>query len=141
MIKKHSLVVLLLLCANFMGFGQILTFEFSGLTGNEVSANSNFNDINLGASTIIRGSGLTASNNGGRFNATNWALTSIANAVSGNNYMEFTISPNSGYSFDVSSIVISLQRSGTGPSSIALRSSMDSYAVNLDAEYAITDNT
>ena len=124
-----------------LSWGQILTFEFSALSGDEASANSNFNDPNLGVSTITRGSGLTAAANGGRFNATNWALTSIANAVSGNNYMEFTITPNATYSFDVSSIVVSLQRSATGPREIALRSSVDGYTSDLDTAYLITDNT
>lgn len=120
---------------------QILTFEFSSLGGDEATANSNSNAANLGSSTISRGAGLTASGNGGRFNATSWALTSIDNAVAGNDYMEFTITPNSGYQFSLSSIFLQMQRSSTGPSGIALRSSVDNYAANLDQEYAITDNT
>lgn len=124
-----------------VGWGQILTFEFSALAGNEVSATSNSNDANLTSSTITRGAGLTASTNGGRFNATNWALTSIANAVSGNNYMEFTITPNSGYQFNVSSIDVQWQRSATGNTAISLRSSLDSYATDLDAVKNVVDNT
>lgn len=118
-----------------------MTFEFSSLAGGEALAPSNFNDPNIGAGTITRGSGLTASGNGGRFNATNWGLTSIANAVSGNKYMEFTISPSAGCNFSVSSIDIQLQRSATGPSEIALRSSTDGFTANLDAIKIITDNT
>lgn len=142
--KYIQKAIFLLACVLFLqsnGLGQILTFEFAGLTGSEPTAVSNSNDVNLTSSTISRGSGLTAAANADRFNATNWALTSIANAVSGNNYMEFTISPNGGYQFDVSSVIISLQRSGTGPSAIALRSSLDGYTSNLDAEKAIVDNT
>lgn len=134
-----ALITLLLLPG--LGWGQILTFEFSALTGSEVSATSNSNDANLTNSTITRGAGLTASGNGGRFNATSWALTSIANAVSGNDYMEFTITPQSGYQFNVSSIVVQWQRSGTGNTAIALRSSVDSYATDLDAVKNVTDNT
>ncbi|HAI16606.1 MAG: hypothetical protein CMP05_02565 [Xanthomarina sp.] len=141
MIKKYSLVLVAFLCFVLSGFGQILTFEFSGLAGSEVSANSNFNNANLSSSTITRGSGLSASNNGGRFNATNWATGSIANAVSGDDYMEFTISPNATYQFSVSSIEIHLQRSGTGPRAITLRSSIDSYSSDLDAIKTITDIT
>ena len=136
-----GLMALMLVMTSMRGWGQILTFEFSALAGDEVSAVSNANDANLTPSTITRGAGLTAAGNGGRFNATNWAVTSIANAVSGNNYMEFTITPQSGYQFSVSSIYIQLQRSGTGPRGIAIRNSVDSYAANLDQEYAITDNT
>lgn len=125
-----------------ISYGQdILTFEFSALAGDEASASSNTNNANLSASTISRGAGLTASGNSGRFNATSWALTSIANAVSGNDYMEFTITPNATFQFSVSSISINLQRSGSGPSAVALRSSVDNYATDLDGEKAITDGT
>ena len=120
--------------------GQILTFEFSGLAGDEVSATSNFNTANLSSATITRGSGLTASSNAGRFNGKNWALTSIANAVTGSDYMEFTITPDDDYQFSVSSIYIQMVRSGTGPRGIAIRSSVDNYASNLDQEYSILDN-
>lgn len=78
---------------------QILTFDFVGLAGNEATANSNSNDPNISTSVISRGAGLTASGNGNRFNATSWALGSIANAVTGNDYMEFTITPNPGCNF------------------------------------------
>lgn len=120
---------------------QILTFDFATLVGNEATSNSNTNDPNLTASTISRGAGLTASANADRFNATNWAVTSIANAVTGNNYMQFTLTPNVGNNFDITSIVVSLQRSATGPSGIALRSSVDGYTTNLGGEQAIADIT
>ncbi len=137
--KKIAPVFFFLMC--FIGQAQILTFEFNGLSGNEASAVSNSNDANLSTSTITRGSGLTASNNANRFNAQSWATTSIANAVSGNDYMEFTITPNSGYEFNVTTMVFNVQRSGTGLRGIALRSSVDSYAANIDTEMAIADNT
>ncbi len=121
--------------------GQIVTFDFVGLTGSEVSATSNTNNANLATSTITRGAGLSASGNGDRFNATGWATTSIANAVTGNDYMQFTITPNSGFQFSVSSIAMQIQRSGTGLTAVALRSSANGYASNLDAEKAIVDNT
>ncbi len=142
-IKRLSALValLMLLLTPGLGWGQILTFEFSALTGSEVSALSNSNDANLSSSTITRGAGLTAAANGGRFNATSWALTSITNAVTGNDYMEFTITPNAGYQFDVSSIVVQWQRSATGNTAIALRSSVDNYATDLDAVKSVVDNT
>ena len=123
------------------GFGQILTYDFAGLTGNETTANSNFNNVNLTNSTISRGVGLTAAANANRFNATDWAITSITNAISGNNYMQFTITPNVGFQFDVSSVVINLKRSNTGPSAIVLRSSVNGYTTNLDTQKTIVDNT
>ncbi len=121
--------------------GQILTFEFSALAGDEATAGSSSNNANLNSSTISRGAGLSASANAQRFNATSWAVNSIADAVSGNDYMEFTITPNAGYQFSVSSIVVQWQRSATGNSAISLRSSVDSYATDLDAVKSVTDST
>lgn len=141
MIKKYSTVFIVFLCSFFYGYGQILTYEFSSLSGNETSFNSNFNDSNLSSSIITRGSGLIASNNGGRFNATDWALTSIANAVTDNDYMEFTISPNSGFQFNISTIILNFQRSGTGTRGLAIRNSLDSFAANIDIEKIVLDNT
>jgi hypothetical protein len=139
--KQALLLIVFALGLGYTGRGQMLTFEFSALAGNEISAESNSNDANISASTITRGSGLTTTANSGRFNSTSWALTSIENAITGNDYNEFTITPNAGYQFSVSSVYLQLQRSGTGPSGVALRSSADNYATNLDIEYAITDNT
>jgi len=120
---------------------QILTFEFSALAGNEETAGSNLNDDNLTASTISRGAGLTASANAQRFNATQWALESIANAISGDKYMEFTITPQSGYQFTVSSIYVQWQRSATGNTEVSLRSSVDNYASDLDSNWQLEDVT
>ncbi|MCF8415917.1 MAG: hypothetical protein K9G40_06715, partial [Crocinitomicaceae bacterium] len=132
---------LLFITAAASGWGQILTFDFAGIAGNETAVNSNTNNPGITASSITRGAGLTASTNADRFNATGWATASIANAIAGNDFMEFTITPAATCIFSVSSISIQLQRSGTGPSAIVLRSSLDSFAANLDAEYSIVDNT
>lgn len=129
------------LSANQTSAQGILTFDFAGIAGNEVTADSNFNNAGLASSTISRGAGLTASGNVNRFNATNWALTSIDNAVSGNNYMEFTITPNVGQKFTVTTIVVQWQRSSTGNTEIALRSSSDSYAADIDGLKSVVDNT
>ena len=112
------------------GWGQILTFDFDGLRGGEVSAMSNANNANLFSSTITRGAGLTATDAWNQFNSTSWATTSIANAVSGNKYVEFTITPRAGFRFTVSSITVQWTASGTGGTQIALRSSVDNYSSN-----------
>jgi len=143
-VKNSVLLAFLLLFTlgiSTNSWSQILTFEFASIAGDEATVGSNSNDANLSASTISRGAGLTASANADRFNATNWAETSIANAVTGDNYMEFTITPNSGYEFRVTSIYFQVERSSTGPRGIALRSSEDGYASNLDQEYAVADVT
>jgi len=120
---------------------DVLSFDLASLIGNEASAASNFNDIGLSAATISRGSGLVASANSGRFNATSWAVNSIADAISGNKYMEFTITPSAGKSFVVSTIAVQWQRSATGNVQIVLRSSLDGYSSNIDGVKNVVDNT
>ena len=101
---------------------------------------SNANDANLYSSSITRGAGLTATDAWDRFNATSWATTSIENAVSGNKYVEFTITPRAGFRFTVSSITVQWRCSGTGGTQIALRSSVDNYASNLGGVKSVSDS-
>ncbi len=123
------------------GFGQIITFDFNGNLGNETSVTSNYNVPNLTSSSISRGAGLNAFNNVNRFNSRSWASTSIANAITGNDYVQFTITPISGYQFNMSTIIFNIQRSDVGLRGIALRSSIDGYTNNIDGEKNIADNT
>ncbi|MFD2726518.1 hypothetical protein [Hyunsoonleella rubra] len=137
--KITYLLMLLLVCS--WSYGQILTFDFAGNVGDEASVISNSNDAGLTSSAITRGSGLSANNNANSFNSQDWALTNIANAVTGDNYVEFTVTPNSGYEFDITSINIDFYRSATGVRGLALRSSIDSYTSNIDTEKVVLDNT
>ncbi len=118
----------------------ILAFDFAGLLGSPspVSDVSDINDPNIAVSTITRGSGLTNSGNADRFNATDWTTST---SIDVNDYMEFTISPNSGYTVSVSEIAVRIQRSATGARAIALRSSVDGYAADLGTAGVIVDNT
>ncbi len=119
----------------------LIAFEFSGANGDETSATSSSNASNMSSSTLTRGAGISAAANTDGFRASGWSTTSIADAVSINDYMQITLTPNAGYEFSVSSIQFNIQRSATGLSAIALRSSVDNYASNLDAEKSITDAT
>lgn len=81
----------------------------------------------------------------GRFSFTNWPLGAIAgqdgyDTLSGSidlaKYFEVTIAPANGYTLDLSYIGFSVQRSGTGIRTYAVRSSADGYASNLSASIA-----
>lgn len=138
---KNSLALFFVVMGMSFSWGQIITFDFAGTNGSETTINSTATNSNLGICTISRGAGLIPGSNADRYNASNWAVSSIDNAISGNNYMQFTINPNNGFQFSVSSIIIQLQRSATGLSAIALRSSIDGYNSNLDSQKPINDNT
>lgn len=140
MLKRYTFLLLLFTVLAFEGYGQILTFDFAGLAGDEVSATSNFDADGLTSSTITRGTGITPSANTDRFGATGFA-TSATLVTSDNDYFEFKITPDAGKKFSVTSIVILFQRSGTGPKKFALRSSVDSYGADLGTEVTIDDVT
>jgi hypothetical protein len=137
---KNSLALFFVVMGMSFSWGQIIAFDFAGANGSEATINSTAKNSNLGICTISRGAGLIPGSNADRYNASNWAVSSIDNAISGNNYMQFTINPNNGFQFSVSSIIIQLQRSATGLSAIALRSSIDGYNSNLDSQKPINDN-
>jgi hypothetical protein len=132
--KKISILLFLLICAK--AYGQILTFDFVGNLGTEVTDVSNFNDPNLTNSTISRGVGITPSANADRFGSTGFTT----GGLDATEYLEFTITPNAGFQFSVSSIVVHHQRSGTGPVDFAIRSNLDGYTANL-ATVTIADIT
>lgn len=138
--NNFQLKVLLILV--FFSFSKIwgqaiLTFDFAGATGSEVSLPSSTNDPNISSSTITR-SGLTASANGDRFGSTNF---SISGTIDLTKYIEFTVTPNAGFQISVTSVVFLYQRSGTGPRTFALRSSFDGYVGNLGGALAGVDVT
>ena len=75
----------------------------------------------------------SASNN--NFRALGWALDGTPGALSGSvdttKYISFTLTADSGYTFDLNSITFGVGRSATGPRSWQWRSSVDSYASAL----------
>jgi len=48
-------------------------------------------------------------------------------------YIEVTLTPSTGYTMTVNSLTFRVQRSGTGPRDMAVRSSVDNYTANLPA--------
>lgn len=50
-----------------------------------------------------------------------------------NKYVQVTLTPSTGYSLTINSLTVRVQRSGTGPRDIAVRSSADNYTANLPA--------
>ena len=129
---KKIFPILTLLCAAFLTKAEdIVAFEFSGLAGNEVTAQSTSNSPALLASVISRGAGLVATANGQRFNANNWNTNDLADAILNNDYMEFSVTNIGTNAFSITNIIILSQRSNTGPTNLALRGSHDGFASDL----------
>jgi len=88
-------------------------------------------DANLSVTGIGR-NGVTAASANDRYNTSGWNTTSIATG----SYFTFTLTPNSGYVINFVSLVYTGQASGTGPTSFAVRSSLDSYTANIGSPVA-----
>ncbi|MEO6490473.1 MAG: YDG domain-containing protein [Ferruginibacter sp.] len=84
-------------------------------------------NVNITVSGIGRGSGITGTNANDRYTASGWNSV----AFDANDYFEFTLIPNSGYRIDFSSFNYTAQASATGPTTFALRSSVDGYSSNI----------
>ena len=116
---------------------QLMQWNTFGNAGTETTEPSTYNDANLANTNLTQGS-ITPAGNANRFGGTNWFNTgnnsagnTLAQAIEGNDYIQFIITPNTGYSFTPTSLVFTWDRSATGPSSVTLRSSVDSYANDL----------
>ncbi|MFN0279963.1 MAG: cohesin domain-containing protein [Pyrinomonadaceae bacterium] len=118
------------------GDPAILTWNTFGNLGTETTEPSTTNDANLSATSLTQGT-ITAAANGNRFGGNNWFdtgdtnPTTLAESIAGNDYIQFIVTPNAGFSFTPTSFVFSWDRSGTGPSSVTLRSSADSFSTDL----------
>ncbi|WP_284650787.1 choice-of-anchor D domain-containing protein [Flavobacterium terrisoli] len=128
-----------LLLNSSSSYGQLLQWNTNGNGGTETTEPSVANDANISSASLSFGAGVTPALNAHRFGGSNWWNTgnstnsTLAEAIAGNDYIQFTVTPNAGYNFTPTSFVFQWERSGTGPSSVALRSSIDGYAANLGA--------
>lgn len=83
---------------------------------------------NITVSGIGRGTGISAASAADRYSASGW---NTGASIDLNDYFYFTITPSSGYKVDLTNFVYTGQASGSGPSSFAVRSSIDGYASNI----------
>lgn len=84
-------------------------------------------DANITASGIGRGAGIFGNAGLNRYNARSWNTATLDNTA----YFEFTLTPNAGYEIDFVSFVYTGQASGTGPTNILFRSSLDGFTANI----------
>lgn len=107
----------------------------NAITATNPSAENPFNtgettdftaDISLANSTLTRGSGLTAASAANRFSASNFGT-----ALDTTKYFAFTVAPVDGSTLTFTSITGNYQVSATGPTTYALRSSLDGFATDI----------
>ena len=118
----------------------LLSWNTAGNLGTETTEPSVSNDVGLSAAPLTLGAGVLGAGNGNRFGGNNWfdagntstaPGSTLAEAILGNNFIEFTVAPLTGFQFTATSFDFIWDRSSTGPAAVALRSSIDSFTADL----------
>lgn len=110
----------------------LLQWQFTSptYTGKEVTASSTTTNANLNVSTLSRGAGLTNTSSFVRSFSAATTLADVedngkANAILNNQYFQFDVQANDGYSVSLSTIDARLSRNSEGPSSYRWMYSLD----------------
>lgn len=121
----------LIASGGFAAAQSIWTNPITGMNPNTVNPYTAGQTVNsnITVSGIGRGSGAVGTNANDRYNANSWNTAAIDLTA----YFTFTLTPNSGYAIDFTSLTGAWQRSGTGPESYAVRSSLDGFSSNIAA--------
>jgi hypothetical protein len=135
--RGFKLFLTMLLIA-ILGFGQsaysrVVNFNFTGTAPSNNTPWTTGTVLNQGVTLTTgfsRGAGATGTTTNNRFSCTNFNVATLALAISGNKYVEFTITPVSGYPLDLRGAVVNytIQASGTGITSAGLFSSIDGFS-------------
>ena len=113
------------------------TFEGDTVTASSVSSGTTFS--NFGSAVVTPNNGGFVGGNPGRaITRSNWSLNSTYDSTK---YYDFTVTPNSGNTLSLTNLVFDAQRSGTGPSSLEVRSSLDNYATAIASPVSPSNNS
>jgi hypothetical protein len=134
MINKQSLIVVLFLYAPFFSFCQEIA-SFSSVN-NTACSGIIFNNANITSTGVCRGSGIIR-NGGGTYNSRNWTQTGV---IDTSDYLEWTISVNSGYQIDLSTMDIRYDRSNTGPDMAEIQVDDGSGFITIFSDSAVNTN-
>lgn len=118
----------------------LASWDFLGNSGSEATVNATV-VTGIDSGVVSRGAGINAANNSDRFNANNFTQPTLAGAVANNDYFQFTITPTSGNQISITEVFFNYERSGTGPTEGALRSSVDGYTTNLATFTGLLNNS
>ncbi|APY11140.1 hypothetical protein BWZ22_07740 [Seonamhaeicola sp. S2-3] len=130
--KNITYLIAFLLTFNW-GFGQeIASFssaQNSGCSGTIAS------DANITTTGICRGSGIVE-NTGATYNSRQWTTSG---SIDANDYLEWTLTPNSGYSIDLTTMDITYDRSGNGPRMVDIQVDTGSGFVSVFTDSTVLD--
>lgn len=94
------------------------------------------------AINLSRGAGISVSSQV-NYNAKSFDQSTLANAISNNDYIEWSIKADANVVLEITEITLNYHRDTDGPTQLALRSSLDSYGSDVfsDASVSTTSQT
>ncbi len=140
--KLLLLAVWLMFCFSTAN-AQILAWDFNGNAGNEATVNSTTTNPNLNVSAVSRGAGLSPSALANSYSSTSFSSpsTTLADAITNNDYLQFPVTPQSGFRVSLSTLDANFRRSGTGPDMFQWQYSLDGFVtagINVDPTITYT---
>ena len=142
---KNVLLLLLFTLISGIAFGQAVSWELSAEPGNQASNIATFQSADFDNCNLSRGAGVTATTGAGSMNSSGWfsgsANTTLADAIAGNDYYEFSINTINCFFFNPTTIKIVLRSSTTGPNTATLRCSSDGFTANIGTVTVTTGST
>ncbi|NMH87411.1 T9SS type A sorting domain-containing protein [Flavivirga algicola] len=115
---KSLTFLIICLCVVSFGFGQEIISYSSNANAACSGVISFDSNIDLASSSgVCRGSGITA-NAGGTYNSRGWTTSS---SIDANDYLEWTVTPDLGYEIDLTTMDLTYDRSGSGPTMVDIQ--------------------
>lgn len=110
-----------------------LVVEYDGLNGAAVMGAKGVGIAS--ALDLTRGAGINYASGTG-FSSENWSQTGgLAGAIGTGDYLSFGFTPTAGFSIDLTTVIVNLARSGTGPGLVELLSSIDGFTSSESLGY------
>ena len=143
----RAITLLSVVCSSSAYSQILLSWNTAGNLGTETTEASVFNNSYLTSSSLTMGT-ITAAGNANRFGGSGWfntgntaAGSTQSEAISGNDYIQFIVTPTANSVFTPTSFTFIWDFSSSGPKSVALRSSNDSFAANIGSLTNMTAST
>ncbi len=146
---KNLLSIIALVCTSLLANAQSFTATYNFASTSSVTGTTDptpppvITGITCGSFVAVGTN--TANGSAGRFSFNGWPIATLSGSTSAasysamggtidlTKYYDVMLSPTTGYAVTLDSIVFLSRRTGTGPRSFAVRSSVDAYANNLPA--------
>lgn len=113
---------------------NLLTYDFTGKPGDQLSTPASTVDSHLSVTDLQRGSGIEPLAVENSMASTGWSRGEIL-VPENEDYLEFTVTPKTEYSINLTDLDFYVSHSTAGPKNFTVRTSLDDYASDATNVY------